>query len=125
MMAQVTTQATQQKGEPTIQTTVERGKVVYVAGNDVVVKMENGEIRHITVPDSARATVDGKEVTIRDLRPGMKISATRVIQSPVVEVSEQRTVTGTAPPSTHPPKRLALTSAHCQYDFRGLGCLQT
>jgi hypothetical protein len=42
--------------------------VVYVSGNGVVVKMESGEIRHITDPDGATATVEGKTITIADLR---------------------------------------------------------
>ena len=44
-----------------------------VDGNDLVVKMEDGTIRHFpNVPESARVTVDGKELGIHDLKPGMR-----------------------------------------------------
>lgn len=75
--AQVQTQTTTTKDHPTIQTSVERGEVVYVSGNDLVVKMEDGTIRHISnVPESARISVDGKELGIHDLKPGMKLERT-------------------------------------------------
>jgi len=95
VMAQVKTETTQQKGAPTRQTKVERGEVVYVSGNDVVVKMENGEIRHVTVPDNATATVDGKTITIRDLKPGMKLERTITTTATPKTVKTVRSGTGT------------------------------
>ena len=75
--AQVQTQTNTTKEHPPIQTSVERGEVVYVSGNDLVVKMEDGTIRHIAnVPESARISVDGKELGIHDLKPGMKLERT-------------------------------------------------
>jgi len=71
-------------------TTVERGEVVYVAGNDVVVRMSTGEIRHVTVKPGATAVVDGKTITIADLKPGM------VLQKTVTTTSTPRTVRQTA-----------------------------
>jgi hypothetical protein len=94
-MAQVQTQTTEQKGQATKQVTVERGEVVWVSGNDVIVKMENGEIRHVTVPDSARATVDGKEVGVHDLKPGMKLEKTITSTTTPKTVKTVRTGTGT------------------------------
>jgi hypothetical protein len=95
MLAQVKTTTTEKKGQATKQVTVERGEVVYISGNDVVVKMENGEVRHITVPDDARATVDGKEITLRDLRVGMKLERTITTTSTPQTVETVRTGTGT------------------------------
>ena len=61
MMAQVQSQTTTTKEPFTRIVEVEKGEVVYVSGNDLILKMEDGEIRHIAnVPESARATVDGK-----------------------------------------------------------------
>ena len=72
MTAQVQTQTTTTAQTPTVQTTVERAEVVTVSGNDLVVKMEDGTIRHIAnVPESARVTVDGQQLGIHDLKPGM------------------------------------------------------
>jgi len=87
-----TTQVTPGQSSTTSQ--VERAEVVYVSGNELVVKMESGEVRHLTVPDSARATVDGKEVTIRDLKPGMKLQRTITTTQTPKSVTTVRTVTG-------------------------------
>jgi hypothetical protein len=56
--------------------------------------MDNGEVRHLTVPDTARATVDGKEVTIRDLKPGMKLQRTITTTTTPRTVTTVRTITG-------------------------------
>jgi len=59
---------------------------VAVSGNDLIVKMSDGSIRNIEdVPESARVTVDGKQLGIHDLQPGMKL---------------QRTITTTTSPMT-------------------------
>ena len=76
--AQVQTESTSKTGQATREVKVERGEVVYVTGNDLVVKMEDGQIRHIAnVPESARVTVEGKELGIHDLKRGMKRRQTR------------------------------------------------
>lgn len=63
--AQVKTQTSESAQPSTVQTTVERGEVVTVTGNDLVVKMEDGSLRHFpNVPESARVNVDGKELGI-------------------------------------------------------------
>jgi len=102
-MAQVKTQTTEQKSAPAKQVTVERGEVVYVSGNDVVIKMEGGEIRHVTVPDGATGTVDGKTITIADLKPGMKLQktiTTSTTQKMIKTVrSGQGTVMQVSPPN--------------------------
>ncbi len=181
MLAQVKTTTTEKPGQAQKQVTVERGEVVYISGNDIVVKMENGEVRNLTVPDGATAMVDGKTITIKDLKvgmklertitttttpktvetvktgtgtvvnvqppnyatvrfedgsverykipkdqkfmidgvartafelkPGMKITATRIVTVPSVEVSEQKRVTGNAPPPPPPPATPTLEGA--------------
>jgi LPXTG-motif cell wall-anchored protein len=74
-MPQTTTQET--KGAATVNTGQISGEVLYVEGNNLVVKMSTGEIRTFSnVPDSRKALVDGKEVGIRDLKPGTKLQAT-------------------------------------------------
>jgi hypothetical protein len=74
-MPQTTTEQT--KGAATVTTEKMSGEVVLVEGTTVVVKMANGELRTFSnVPESRRATIDGKEVGVRDLKPGTKLSAT-------------------------------------------------
>jgi hypothetical protein len=90
---------------------VERGEVVYVSGNDLVVKMEDGELRHFpNVPDSATATVDGKEITVHDLKPGMKLQKTTVTSTTPRMITTVKTVTGKVF-HVSPPNSVILTLA--------------
>src|SRR6266852_2150748 len=45
--AQVETKTTTTSSAPSVETQVQRGEVVTVSGNDLVVKMEDGSLRHI------------------------------------------------------------------------------
>jgi hypothetical protein len=103
MCAQVQTKSSTQTGQAVREVKVERGEVVHLSGNDVVVKMEDGTIRHISnVPESARIMVDGKELGVHDLKPGMKLERTITTTSTPKMVTTVQTVTGTilriAPP---------------------------
>ena len=61
MNAQVRTETNTTAAQPSHDVTIERGEVVYVSGNDLVVKMEDGTIRHFAnVPESARVTWTAK-----------------------------------------------------------------
>src|ERR1700741_2460811 len=76
-IAQVKTETTTTSGQATQEVTVERGEGVYVSGNDLMVKMEDGSIRHFpNVPESGRVTVGGQKLGVHDLKPGMKLERT-------------------------------------------------
>lgn len=93
--AQVTTQTTETAGEATHKVQVDRAEVLVVEGNDLILKMEDGSIRHIAnVPESARATVDGKEVGIHDVKPGMKLERTITTTSTPKTITTVQSVTG-------------------------------
>ena len=66
-------------GVPSAQTTsavnVRNFEVISVDGNKLVVRDEKGA-QEITVPDDFRFTVDGKKLSISELKPGMKGTAT-------------------------------------------------
>ncbi len=109
MMAQVQSQTSTTEGAATKQVKVERGEVVYVSGNDLVVKMEDGEIRHIAnVPESARVTVDGQELGIHDLKPGMKLQKTVTTTSTPKMITKVETVKGKVF-NVMPPNSVTLT----------------
>jgi hypothetical protein len=94
--AQVQTKTTTTGDSASVQTQVERGEVVYVTGNDLVVKMDDGTIRHFAnVPESARATVDGQELGIHDLKPGMKLQRTITTITKPKTITTVQSVTGT------------------------------
>lgn len=65
----------QAAAQTTSSTEVKKFEIVSVDGNKVVVKGAQGA-QEITVPDDFQMTVDGKPVTVRDLKPGMKGTAT-------------------------------------------------
>jgi len=95
MSAQVKTETTTTSGQAVYEATVERGEVVLVNGNDLVIKMEDGTIRHFAnVPESARATVDGQQLGIHDLKPGMKLQRTLATTTTPKTITTVQTVTG-------------------------------
>jgi RNase P/RNase MRP subunit p29 len=105
MTAQVKTETSTTKDAATHEVSIERGEVVYVSGNDLVVKMEDGTIRHFNnVSESARATVDGQQLGIHDLKPGMKLQRTLTVTKTPTVVTTVKTVTGkvwhVSPPNT-------------------------
>lgn len=75
----------------TTMTEVRPFQVVWVEGNKLIVRGDQGA-QEITVPDDFRFTVDGRQVPVRDLKPGMKGTATittRTTTTPV-QVTEVR-----------------------------------
>jgi hypothetical protein len=107
--AQVQTETSTSAGTPSHQVSVERGEVVLVNGNDLVVKMEDGTIRHFpNVPDSARVTVGGQELSVHDLKPGMKLERTITTTTTPQTITTVQTVTGTVW-YVNPPSSVILT----------------
>lgn len=105
LCAQVQTKSSTETGQAVKEVKVERGEVVYISGNDVIVKMEDGTIRDIpNVPESARIMVDGKQLGVHDLKPGMKLERTITTTSTPRTVKTVQTVTGRiwqiAPPTS-------------------------
>jgi len=109
MSAQVKTETSTTSGKAAKEVQVEHGEVVLVSGNDLVVKMEDGSIRHIpNVPESARITVDGKQLGIHDLKPGMKLQRTITTTTTPQTITTVQTVTGTVW-HVSPPNSVILT----------------
>jgi RNase P/RNase MRP subunit p29 len=94
-VAQVKSTETVAQGSATKQVKVERGEVVYVSGNDLVVKMEDGSLRNFfNIPDSSTVTVDGRLLNVHQLKPGMKIEKQTVTTSRPRVITKVETVTG-------------------------------
>jgi hypothetical protein len=107
--AQVQTQTNTTAGQATTEVTVDRGKVVLVDGNDLVVKGEDGRLVHFAnVPESARATVDGQQLGIHDLQPGMTLERTITTTTTPETITTVKKVTGTVW-SVIPPTSVILT----------------
>jgi len=71
---------------------VNRGTVVYAAGSDLTVKMEDGTVKHFVVPAHYKLSVDGKDVSVQDLKPGTRLTQTITTTTEDQLVSEVRTV---------------------------------
>jgi hypothetical protein len=98
-----------QSGQATVTTQVKSAQIVYVSGNDVVVKMDDdGQVKHVVVPDSAKITVDGKELTVHDLQPGMHVTKTITSTSTPRTITTVRTVKGKVW-YVNPPTSVILT----------------
>jgi LPXTG-motif cell wall-anchored protein len=104
---QKSTNTTQESATQQVQ--VENAEILSVNGNDLILKMSDGSIRHIAnVPDSARATVDGKEIGIKDAKPGMKLQKTIVTTTTPTVVTTVQTVQGKVF-QVQPPSSVILT----------------
>lgn len=109
MAAQVQSETTTTSGPSTKTVSVERGEVVYVSGNDLIVRAENGEILHFpNVPESARVTVDGKKLGIHDLKVGMKLQRTITTTTTPKLITTVETLKGTVF-HVNPPGSVILT----------------
>lgn len=109
MSGQVQTSSDTTKGASSQQVTVERAEVVHVSGNDLIVKMEDGSIRHFpNVSESARVSVDGKQLGIHDLTAGMKLQKTVTVTKTPTVVTTTKSVTGKVW-QINPPNWVILT----------------
>jgi hypothetical protein len=105
MSAQVQTETSTTHHTATVETTVERGEIVYLNGNEMIVKMQDGTLRDFAnVPESAKVIVDGKEIGIHEAKVGMKLERTITSTSTPKTITTVQTVTGKVwhviPPNT-------------------------
>jgi len=107
--AQVQSQTSTSSGQASKEVKVERAEVVYVNGNDLVVKMEDGTLRHVpNVPESAKVSVNGQQLGVHDLKPGMKLERTITTTTTPKLVTTVKTVTGKVW-HVSPPNSVVLT----------------
>jgi hypothetical protein len=92
--AQDTTRTSIRHGEPWIDTNVRNAEIVYGEGNDLVRRLENGKIEHINVPSNEKFKIDGRNVAVRDLRPGIKLTETITTTTTPHYVNTVRTLQG-------------------------------
>jgi len=73
------------------------GTVWYAQGTYVILTLDTGQNREYKVPETFQFMVEGKPATVKDLRPGMKVTATKIIEEPQTEISTETVITGKAP----------------------------
>jgi hypothetical protein len=73
------------------------GTVWHAQDKYVVLTLANGENKEYSVPDSFQFMVEGKPATVRELRRGMKVTATKIIEEPETVISTDTVITGKSP----------------------------
>ena len=107
--AQVKTATKVEEGPASQTVKVETAEVVYVSGNDLIVKTDDGELRHFPdVPDDKTVYVAGKELTVHDLKPGMKLQRVTITTTTPQMITTVKTVTGKVW-RVSPPNSVILT----------------
>jgi LPXTG-motif cell wall-anchored protein len=92
--AQDVSTTTTMKGPSTYETTVRSGTVIYVSGNELLVRMPDGTAEHFVVSPSQTFTVDGKQMTIADLKPGTHLTQTITTKTTPKTITTTRTIEG-------------------------------
>jgi LPXTG-motif cell wall-anchored protein len=110
MNAQVETTTKVTNNGPVVrQVKVQTGTVVFVSGNDLWVQDSAGQIRHFpNVPESAKVTVNGQQLGIHDLKPGMLIQRTTITTTTPRMTTTVQTVSGKVF-YVNPPTSVILT----------------
>ncbi len=109
IMAQIQTDTQVAHGVGSQTTTVESAQVVSVNGNDLVVKMSDGSLRHFSsVSESAKVDVDGRELGIHELKPGMTLHRTITTTTTPKVITTTQSVTGKVW-HVQPPSSVILT----------------
>jgi hypothetical protein len=99
-------------------TTVSTGKVWHVMGNSVILTLPDGQNKQFTVKPDYKFNVNGAPATVHDLKPGMTVSAEKIVEAPTVEIATNTKVIGHVPapaqPAPTPAKVASRTPAHAQ-----------
>lgn len=99
---------TVQHGPPSFETNVRNAEVMYVEGNDLIIRAENGRLEHLVVPDTDKFHIDGREASVSDLKPGMKLTETITTTTTPRYVKTIRTIEGKVW-HVNPPETVILT----------------
>jgi hypothetical protein len=78
-------------------TTITQGTVFWAAPTSIIVTLENGENKQYAVPADFKFDVDGKQLAAMELKKGMKLTGTKVVEEPVTVITHDVVVTGVAP----------------------------
>ena len=78
-------------------TTITKGTVFWASPKSIIVTLEGGENKQYEVPSGFKFDVEGKKLEAMELRPGMKLTATKIVEEPVTVITQDVVVTGVAP----------------------------
>ena len=75
--------------------TIDTAQVLYVSGNDAVLKMPDGSLRLFELSPGTSLTIDGKPGTAADLKPGMTLSHAKLNARTQADVTTVTQINGT------------------------------
>jgi len=78
-------------------TTITKGTVFWASPKSIIVSIDGGDNKQYEVPEGFKFNVDGKELSAMELRPGMKLTGTKIVEEPHTLITHDVVVTGTAP----------------------------
>ena len=81
-------------------TTITKGTVFWASPTSIIVTLDtpNGqENKQYAVPSGFMFDVEGKKLSAMELRPGMKLTATKIVEEPISVITKDVVVTGVAP----------------------------
>jgi hypothetical protein len=110
LSAQQTSTQERIKGEASTHVMVRSGTVLAVDGNNLIVKMQDGEVKHFTVPEDSKFTIAGKEVGISELKPGTELTQSVMTTRTPTVVKTTTTIKGRVF-SVNAPNSVILTLA--------------
>ena len=76
-------------------TTITQGTVFWASPKSVIVTLEGGVNKQYEVPSGFMFDVEGKKLSAMELRPGMKLTATKIVEEPTSVITKDVVVTGT------------------------------
>jgi hypothetical protein len=74
-----------------------KGKVWVAAPTSVILTLENGENKQYDIPNGFMFDVDGKKLEAMELRQGMNLTASKIVESQRTEITTDNVVTGVGP----------------------------
>jgi hypothetical protein len=63
----------------------------------VILTLENGQNQEFKIPNGQKFMVNGREVDAFGLRKGMEVTATKIVETPIDQVTQAKRLTGTLP----------------------------
>jgi hypothetical protein len=78
-------------------TTITKGTVFWASPKSIIVTLDGGDNKQYEVPDGFKFNVEGKQLAAMELRSGMKLTGTKIVEEPLTVISQDVVVTGVAP----------------------------
>lgn len=73
------------------------GQVLYVSAPFVSVRLTDGTVKQYTAKQNFEFMLDGRKATIKELRPGVKLTGVALTEDPATKITPDTPITGKGP----------------------------